>query len=281
MKSRPPFPRSISAWLVIVSGYLLGFIAACAPEVVSTPSSTPKPIQPVHSTESPRPTATIVAASTFDRLPIPSPTAPAIDGDAIASDTLALVTLTPAAAVIVATPTLPPASTPTLTPSPTSRPTDAFDSGSPLTTPTRFPSPSPELQALESEMVAAINAERAAHNLPPYQVDATLSVVARAHAQDMADRDYMSHITPEGKTYVDRLHEAGIEPRWRGENIALSVSPAEKAVEVTVAWWLDDAPHRRNILHPHHTQIGVGVAQTPDGWYVFVVDLMAVLKKEQ
>jgi uncharacterized protein YkwD len=34
------------------------------------------------------------------------------------------------------------------------------------------------------------------------------------------------------------------------------------------------APHRRNVLHPHHTHIGVGVAQTPKGWYVFVMDLM-------
>jgi len=98
--------------------------------------------------------------------------------------------------------------------------------------------------------------------------------VARAHAQDMARRGYMAHTTPEGRSYSDRLAATGIEPAWRGENIMLSVSPAEEAVEESLTWWLDDPPHRDNILHPQHTHIGVGVAQRPEGWYVFVMDLV-------
>jgi uncharacterized protein YkwD len=123
-------------------------------------------------------------------------------------------------------------------------------------------------------MITTVNAERLTEGLPPYQVDEQLSAMARSHARDMARRDYMSHVTPEGKTYMDRLEEAGITPRWRGENIALSVRPAEEAIEATLAGWLSDAPHRRNVLHSHHTHIGVGVAQTREGWYVFVMDLI-------
>lgn len=123
-------------------------------------------------------------------------------------------------------------------------------------------------------MINAVNEERLAHDLPPYQADETLTAVARTHAQDMAQRGYMSHVSPEGETYSDRLEDAEITPRWWGENIALSVHPADEAIPQTLARWMSDAPHRRNVLHPQHTRIGVGVAQTPEGWYVFVMDLM-------
>jgi uncharacterized protein YkwD len=123
-------------------------------------------------------------------------------------------------------------------------------------------------------MIEAVNAVRLTHDLSPYQVDKALTAIARAHAQDMARRGYMSHVTPEGKTYTDRLQEAGFTPRWRGENIVLSVHPANEAVQDALDWWMADAPHRHNVLHPQHTHIGLGVAQTPEGWYVFVMDLM-------
>ena len=123
-------------------------------------------------------------------------------------------------------------------------------------------------------MIRAVNRERLARELPPYQVDEKLTALALAHAQNMARRGYMSHITLEGKTYTERLEEAGLTPRWWGENIGLSVRPADEAVQDSLNWWLEDAPHRRNVLHPQHTHIGVGVAQTPEGWTVFVIDLM-------
>jgi uncharacterized protein YkwD len=123
-------------------------------------------------------------------------------------------------------------------------------------------------------MISAINAERSAEGLPPYQVDETLTTIAQVHADDMAGRGYMDHVTPEGKTYTDRLEEAALSPQWRGENIGLSVRSAGEAVDETMTEWLNDPPHRDNILHEQHTHIGVGVAQRPEGWYVFVIDLL-------
>lgn len=114
-------------------------------------------------------------------------------------------------------------------------------------------------------MIKAVNIERLVHNLPPYQVDEKLTAIAQAHAQDMARRGYMSHITLEGKTYTNRLEEAGFTPHWRGENIVLSVRPADEAVQDSLDWWMSDAPHRRNVLHLHYTHIGVGVVQRPEG----------------
>lgn len=131
---------------------------------------------------------------------------------------------------------------------------------------------SPTLVGLEAEMVKAVNAERAAHNLPPYAIDAQLTTMAWSQAHDMVTRGYFSHITPEGSTLRDRFRDRKLSTNWVGENIYLSVKPADQAVASTINWFMGDAPHRRNILHQNFNRVGVGVAQGESGWYTFVLD---------
>lgn len=121
-------------------------------------------------------------------------------------------------------------------------------------------------------MVALINAERQKQGLSPYRVDEELTMIARAHAQDMVDRDYLGHVTPEGKTLRDRLREGGLEPDWAGENFALSVRPPGEAAQEVVDWFMSDPPHRDNLLTTFYDRVGVGVAEKPPGWYIFVLD---------
>jgi uncharacterized protein YkwD len=132
--------------------------------------------------------------------------------------------------------------------------------------------PAPELVALEAAMVTAVNAEREARGLPPYRVDDTLTAVARAHAQDMVARDYVGHGSPEGKRVRDRLRDAGLDLDRGGENYYVSTQSAEEAVAHTLSWFMDDPPHRNNILHGYYTRMGVGVAYRSPGWYIFVLD---------
>ena len=132
--------------------------------------------------------------------------------------------------------------------------------------------PVAELVGLEAAMVAAVNAEREAHDLPTYRVDDTLAAVARAHAQDMVARDYVGHSSPEGKRVRDRLRDAGLDLDRAGENYYVTTLPAEEAVAHTLGWFMDDPPHRNNILHGYYTRFGVGVAYRPPGWYIFVLD---------
>lgn len=121
-------------------------------------------------------------------------------------------------------------------------------------------------------MVTLINAERQKQGLSPYRVDKELTMIARAHAQDMVDRDYLNHVTPEGRTLRDRLREGGLEPYWAGENFALSVRPADEAVQEVLDWFMSDQPHRDNLLTTFYDRVGVGVAEKPPGWYIFVLD---------
>jgi uncharacterized protein YkwD len=121
-------------------------------------------------------------------------------------------------------------------------------------------------------MFEAINRERAQHELAPYHLDETLGQVARDHAQDMVSRGYLDHVTPEGKTYRERLEQRGLEPYWAGENYYYGFFPADEVVEAALAWFMGDPPHRNNILHEHCTRIGIGIVEDRQGAYMLVLD---------
>jgi uncharacterized protein YkwD len=164
----------------------------------------------------------------------------------------------------------------TVTPAPSATPkiikipAPATDSGPPPLTTPRASAPA----ALSQQLVETLNRERMALGLTLYQIEPRLTRLSQSHAADMAGRGYFDHITPEGQSYSQRLASADFSPVYRGENIYLSVEPAETAVADAVGWWLASGPHRENLLHPELTHLGVGVAETPEGWFIFVVDLI-------
>lgn len=55
---------------------------------------------------------------------------------------------------------------------------------------------------------------------PPVAMNALLRAAAREHAQDMLDRDYFAHRTPEGKSPGDRVLDTGYTWITVGENLA-------------------------------------------------------------
>jgi uncharacterized protein YkwD len=130
--------------------------------------------------------------------------------------------------------------------------------------------PAPGLVGLQQQMILAINAHRAANGLAPYVADGTLNQVAFARAQDMDSRGYFSHITPEGKRIRDLVREQGVSATWVGENIERNVQPADQTVAHSINWFMNDPPHRYNILHPNYNRVGVGVSGQPN-FHTFVL----------
>lgn len=57
---------------------------------------------------------------------------------------------------------------------------------------------------LELKIHELVNIEREKHGLKPLEYDKALALVARYHSSDMAERDYLSHATPEGLEPMDR-----------------------------------------------------------------------------
>jgi len=131
--------------------------------------------------------------------------------------------------------------------------------------------PSPNLIALQQQIIDETNAQRLANGLPALQADEELARIALAHAQDMVKRGYFAHITPEGVDLRSRFEQQGVEANWIGENIQRNTQPEDRTASAAVEWFMNSAPHRANILHERFNRIGAGVAEEPPGWYTFVL----------
>ncbi len=100
----------------------------------------------------------------------------------------------------------------------------------------------------------------------PLAMNETLLGVARAHSQDMIDRDYFAHNTPEGVTPFQRMTSAGYNWTTAGENIALSTTTGTVTQQMTIDLHRllfvdageDGRGHRVNILNGNFQEIGVG-----------------------
>ena len=100
----------------------------------------------------------------------------------------------------------------------------------------------------------------------PLAMNETLLSVARAHSQDMIDRDYFGHNTPEGVTAFQRIANAGYSAIAAGENIAWRGTTGAVTTAMTLMLHQDlfvDAGipgrgHRLNILDASYQEVGVG-----------------------
>lgn len=115
------------------------------------------------------------------------------------------------------------------------------------------------------EMLVQVNAARERAGLKPLRLDSVLAKAAQRHAEDMLKRGYFDHRSPAGTTVRERSTAAGY--RWAaiGENIAYGQTSVDEVVET----WLESPGHRKNILSPNFSELGVGLAlgKGPDGRY--------------
>ncbi|KMM38796.1 SafA/ExsA family spore coat assembly protein [Guptibacillus hwajinpoensis] len=98
------------------------------------------------------------------------------------------------------------------------------------------------------------NQERAKNGLSPLTWNWEVARVARYKSADMRDKNYFSHQSPTYGSPFTMLKNFGVSYRSAGENIAAGQSTAEEVVQA----WMNSAGHRKNILNPGYTQIGVG-----------------------
>jgi uncharacterized protein YkwD len=106
------------------------------------------------------------------------------------------------------------------------------------------------------EMLAQVNAERTAAGVLPLLRDPRLDEAAQHHAEDMLVRSYYSHSSPDGTSPATRTRKSGYAGRIVGENIARGPF----AVQEVISNWMGSTEHRRNLLLPAFSHLGVGVA---------------------
>ncbi len=123
--------------------------------------------------------------------------------------------------------------------------------------------------AAERRLFALVNQERRAHGGPALRWNEDLARVARAHSRDMRDRRFFAHLTPEGRTPLDRVLGAGISFSRVGENLALDRT-VEEPHRVMMAEPAGERNHRGTLLNPAYTDAGIGIVA--DGEWLYITE---------
>lgn len=143
----------------------------------------------------------------------------------------------------------------------------------------------------------AANLARSDAGLVALTWDPALAAVAQRHADDMAERRYFAHDSPEGEGLTERMARARyrceiVLPSGRlltgAENLAMipwapsvlvrkdGVRQAAEVRDATavgreaVRGWLDSPGHSANLLHPHLRSEGLGVHVQQNGQVLIV-----------
>jgi len=128
-----------------------------------------------------------------------------------------------------------------------------------------IPPQSTASQQVELDTLAAINARRAAHGLPPVTLSAGLTRIARFHSNDMAANDFVSHDGSAGETFFERMTWI-CDEFYSGYGEIIGANTAGD-IDWMIELWMDSPGHRAIILGAGYTHAGVGFAYDPDSIY--------------
>jgi hypothetical protein len=104
-----------------------------------------------------------------------------------------------------------------------------------------------------------VTAYRAANGLPPVGVDPRLTQAAIAQARAMGERDRIGHRV--AGPLPRRVSATGYEWGAAAENLGAGYGSLEAALR----GWKESGEHRRNLLNPGVSEIGVAAVATPPG----------------
>lgn len=132
---------------------------------------------------------------------------------------------------------------------------------------------------LVADLAARINRERILRGLVPYALNAQLTAAAQAHANDLAQSGKMrspqdGHIGTDGSTVFNRVARTSYGAYSWGHRLGENWAHYQD-VATAFQMWMESVPHRANILHALYREMGIGIAPSTLGGYVFVVDFGA------
>ncbi|NJK79369.1 MAG: CAP domain-containing protein [Chloroflexaceae bacterium] len=178
------------------------------------------------------------------------------------STATATATMQPTSQIITQEPLPAPSIVPTTPPVATTLPTSPAE---------QFIIRAPEL---EEVMLTAINRDRIDQGLSPVVWDPVAALAGSLHAADMAANNYFSHWSMNGRgpewryqqqgglhTVMENIYTYG---SWWDNGSPAPLNDLQTVVEDAQQALMNSPGHRRNILNPTHTHVGVGFAYNPD-----------------
>jgi uncharacterized protein YkwD len=117
-----------------------------------------------------------------------------------------------------------------------------------------------------AQLIAEVNALRAANGLPAFVTDPILMSVAARQNDWRVSTGATTHTGPDGSSPKERAAAAGYGGGgtiFISENIAdgTDLTPAQ-----AVQWWTGDAPHLNTMLGPNYVNVGAGAGESDGIW---------------
>jgi uncharacterized YkwD family protein len=162
-------------------------------------------------------------------------------------------------------PTKPIPKTPT-TPAAPAKPSGTAAPAKPSGTVTdaKAPTGTGTLSSQGSRILQLANAERAKVGAPALKSNTELNKLATMKSQDMVENNYFSHQSPTYGSPFDMMKTYGVSYMYAGENLAIN-SDADKAHNA----WMGSEGHKKNLLNPDFTEIGIGLYPKGNGSYAY------------
>jgi len=138
----------------------------------------------------------------------------------------------------------------------------ASDSDPPAAEPSFYNSLASADANVDAAMAASmISGYRGNNGLSTVRVDPELMKLAQAQAQAMAARDKVDHDVVRDLRL--RLRSSGYDAKAAAENVGAGYHTLAQAF----SGWRDSPPHRKNMLLPGATHIGIATAYAPNSKY--------------
>mgnify|MGYP005647311439 CR=1 FL=1 len=142
--------------------------------------------------------------------------------------------------------------------------------------------PDSQVELQDSDPVAALlerlNQVRVDRGLAPYDLSPRLTAAAQRHADDLAITHSESSTGSDGSTPEKRIADTGYTA-WRRESgemiIGESIWAGHGTAEDAIAFFLEHAAHRDNVLSAIYREVGIGVATDDSGRNYYVLDFGA------
>jgi uncharacterized protein YkwD len=132
-----------------------------------------------------------------------------------------------------------------------------------------------DLEKARKKALDLVNRDREANGLKPLAADIRLEELAQNHAEDMAQRNYLSDFSPEGKSPSDRFIQLGGQG-FVAQNIAWREEEAQvnyRQLSLIERGLMYDRRDRENLLNPQFNQFGFGIAVAPKDGEIYAVQL--------
>lgn len=119
-----------------------------------------------------------------------------------------------------------------------------------------------------------VNAARSAEGVAPLAANSALMAAAKVHSIDMGCNNFLDHTGSDGSKARTRIIGQGYSPSYAAENIYAGATEYGADAQGAFNWWMNSPVHRKNILNPRPTEVGIGFVNVPSssfgGYYTMV-----------